>query len=1340
VRVKNPDGQNSSWSSFAVTAAVGLDIRPTNLTCIAPERPSGSGPIAFEDAFPTIGEVPYMTKVLQSPDSAGRWFFLEQRGKIMVFDADDPENIHTWLDFTPDIKAARDLGELGFLLGLTFHPDYPNTPEVFVYYTGAPNGVFESVLLRVTLDDIDAPLNPVVEQIFTLAQDGRAHKGGDIVFDPDGYLYLGIGDGGTPQGQDTTNLYATMMRIDVTDTGAGYNLPADNPFSGNPSCAAGPTGFDCPEIFAWGLRNPYRFSFDDQGRLFVGDVGRRDREEINLVESGKNYGWPCREGTLEYSPTEPPADKDSGCLVNDVPMTAPIHEYQHPVEGASVTGGFVYQGTELPFLQGKYIFADFVSGQVWALTEQLDDSWTVTELGDSTSTPPSLAEGNNGEIYLGDRGTGHIQKLVVASGGGNTIPTNLVDTGCVDPVDPTQPASGLIPYEINAPFWPDGAVKSRYMAIPDGTTIDINSQDDWEFPSGSVLLENFQLNGQLIETRLFMRHPDGVWGGYTYEWNDAGTAATRVIGGKSRNINGQTWVYPSEGQCMVCHTGIAGFSLGPETAQMNREAYYPSPGNGEAHQLLTLDHINLFTAPLPPPESLPQLTNPYDTSAGLNDRARSWLQTNCAQCHQPGGPTPSSMDLRYTTPLGNMNACNISPQAGDLGIIDPLLIAPGEADRSIVFARMNRRDEDGMPPLGSTIVDADGALLLTDWINSLGNCPGAIGDQTVAEGSTLTLNLSAPEGYSGDALSFSVVPAAIPYGIFTDNGDGSATWVLTPGPGDAGIVTVTVTVTDTGTGLSNEETFTLTVVDPSAALVSGVVKNSVTLLPIEGALVTLQTTTTQTSTAADGSFTLDIASGTDLVIVGASKGYYNASVTTNLPTTDAEILLTPVTIGTNASYSFVEPTTCAFCHPDQKSEWDNSAMANAGINTWVHDIYDGTGTPGGMGGFVYTRDSVFAGTNPNSECAACHQPESWVIAGYSGRMEGPNDAGYPSTATAHGISCETCHKIANVDTQKIDFPGIFPGAVTFNQTESGTQVQYGLLPDVDYNLSGAMEPSYQPQLAAEVCGACHQDANDINEDHTFAGVISEPTYTEWAQSPYGDADSALYRTCIDCHMPPSGHTDICTFVSLARDPNTVRTHAIEGTTAAYLDNAVELSMQTQLVGNELRVDVSIDNSLTGHHVPTGVTVRNMILLVEAWQDGQDPLINPLIHTGTQTIHDLGGIGDPAQGYYAGLPGKFYAKVNHDASLQDPTFFTDATGIQFDNRIPALGTDMTNYTFSIPGGSGTIHVRARLIYRRAFRFLVDAKSWTQDGHGNPLEDMTNPHYGHLMELATEDVSF
>jgi chitodextrinase len=616
----------------------------------------------------------------------------------------------------------------------------------------------------------------------------------------------------------------------------------------------------------------------------------------------------------------------------------------------------------------------------------------------------------------------------------------------------------------------------------------------------------------------------------------------------------------------------------------------------------------------------------------------------------------------------------------------------------------------------------------------------AIGDQTVDEGATLTLNLSATDGDASDTLSFSVVPA-LPYGIFTDNGNRSATWVLTPGPGDASITAVTITVTDNGTpSLLDAETFNLTVKDPNATSVTGVVRNAATMLPIENAVVALQTTATKMTTAADGSFTFSMSGGSYVTIVGASEGYYSASKTATAPASNIEILLDPVVIGTNAAYSFTEPSTCGVCHPNQENEWDNSVMANAGVNTWVHDIYDGNGTPGGMGGFVYTRDSAYAGSSPDSECAACHQPESWVAAGYSGRMQGPDDAGYPSAASAHGISCETCHKIANVDTQKIDFPGIFPGAVTFNLPDSGTQVQYGGLADVDFNSPGTMEPSYQPQLEAEVCGVCHQDKNDINEDHTFAGITSEPTYTEWAESPYGMENSGLYQSCIDCHMPPTGETQFCTVSSLDRDPSAIRSHAIKGTTPSYLDNAVELSMQTQLVGNELQVDVTIDNSLTGHHVPTGVTVRNMILLIEAWQDGEDPLVNPLVYTSSQTIHDLGGIGDPAQGYYAGLPGKFYAKVNHDVNLQGPTFFTDATGIIFDNRIPALGTDATSYTFSMPNGTGTIHVRARLIYRRAFRFLVDAKGWTEDGRGNPLEDVAGPDYGHLMEITTTDVSY
>jgi hypothetical protein len=394
-----------------------------------------------------------------------------------------------------------------------------------------------------------------------------------------------------------------------------------------------------------------------------------------------------------------------------------------------------------------------------------------------------------------------------------------------------------------------------------------------------------------------------------------------------------------------------------------------------------------------------------------------------------------------------------------------------------------------------------------------------------------------------------------------------------------------------------------------------------------------------------------------------------------------------------------------------------------------------------MGGFVYLRDSVFASSNPESECASCHQPEKWINADYAGRMESPSDSSYPSIATSHGISCEVCHKIADVNVSKINFPGIVPGAVTMNLPNGFEQVMYGAYPDADYHLSGIMEPAYQPQLMAEVCGVCHQDKNDIHEDHSFRGPTSEPTYIEWAESDYGDPDSPNYASCVDCHMPSTGAQNACAVIALDRAPGAVRSHDIKGTTPQFLDNAVEMAMQVQRVGNELQVHVEIDNSLTGHHVPTGVTIRNMILVVEAWVDGGDPNTDLLPHSGTQVVHDLGGVGDPALGYYAGRPGKYFGKVNHNASGQGPTFFTDATGITFDSRIPANQVDLTDYSFQVPSsGTGTIQVRARLIYRRSFRFLTDAKGWTQDGHGNPLEDMAAPHYGHLMEQATDSIGF
>ena len=507
--------------------------------------------------------------------------------------------------------------------------------------------------------------------------------------------------------------------------------------------------------------------------------------------------------------------------------------------------------------------------------------------------------------------------------------------------------------------------------------------------------------------------------------------------------------------------------------------------------------------------------------------------------------------------------------------------------------------------------------------------------------------------------------------------------------------------------------------------------------PIADVIVILQPAGAQTLSQADGSFVLEVGTGTDLVVVGAKKTYFNHSVTVDAGATGADILLTPVPQDNDPNYVFRSPSNCSLCHSNQFAEWVTTPMAMAGSNTWVHDLYSGTGTPGGMGGFVYLRDSVLADTNPASECASCHQPQHWLRNLY-GPMVGPNDP--PSSAAAHGVGCDVCHKIADVDVSKINFPGLYPGAVTVTRPAAPgfAQVQYGILPDVDYRITSLMRASYQPQLEAEVCGACHQDKNDLNDDHTFAGVISEPTYIEWRDSVYSDRNSALYASCADCHMPVSDLTQLCDVIELERPLGSIRSHRILGTTPEYLDNAVELDLQTQVVGDELHVDVAITNAHTGHHVPTGVTVRNMILLVQAWKQGDDPFIAPLAQSMGGTIHALGGVGDPTLGYYAGLPGVLFTKLIEDADGNAPTFFTDATGIIFDNRIPALATDSSSYRFALPLDGGTVHIRAKVLYRRAFRALVDAKQWTQDGHGNPLEDVLPPHYGHLMEQAQQTV--
>jgi MYXO-CTERM domain-containing protein len=526
--------------------------------------------------------------------------------------------------------------------------------------------------------------------------------------------------------------------------------------------------------------------------------------------------------------------------------------------------------------------------------------------------------------------------------------------------------------------------------------------------------------------------------------------------------------------------------------------------------------------------------------------------------------------------------------------------------------------------------------------------------------------------------------------------------------------------------------FSLIWIAPSigGAQVSGTVEDE-NNQPVVGARVSLQASNTETVSDSNGDFTLPGLSG-DVVVAAATKGYFYGVASVTAPATGVVLQLLPVPLEDDPAYVFTDSATCLQCHPQQYQEWNGSPMEKAGVNTWVYDIYDGSGTSGGMGGFVYTRDSEHRTAAPESECRSCHQPEGWATTPFTAMapLNGP-------AADLHGITCEVCHKIANIDISKPNFPGLFPGVVTMTRPQTpGWTVQYGVLGDVSYEQAGTMQAAYNPQLRSEICAACHQDKNDHDLDGDFeddGGVISEPTYLEWVNSPYGDPNDPMFADCVDCHMAPTQSPDACDInpTSLNRPEGDVRSHEILGTTAEFLENSVTMTVDAQEAAGELEVAVSIVNDQVGHHVPTGVTIRNMILLVEAFVDGDN---TPLEHTGSEVVHDLGGVGDPAMGYYAGLPGRLFGKLNHDMDGNGPTFFTDATGIQFDNRIVALATDDSTYTFALPPEGGTVRVHARLIYRRSWRALVDAKGWTEDGHGNPLADVTAPHYGHLMEEA------
>lgn len=687
-------------------APYGLDTRPSNTTCFARDRPALNTGVALQKQWEglTFTKPVYVT---QAPGDDATWYVVEQgdsgvKGRVRKFAATATSNADVSDFISIDVAGG---GEAG-LLGFAFHPNWQTNHDAYLSYTRPVKGgdpspictsarasVFTSVIARFHSTD-GTTLNQGPDEILKVGQPFANHNGGNIQFGKDGMLYIGLGDGGDSNdtcgaGQNPNSLLGKMLRLDIS------------------------TAAPQPEIWASGMRNPWRWSFDrDTGEMWVGDVGQNNWEEIDKVVQGGNYGWNTCEGFHR---------RGSNQLCATPGLADPIVDHTRD-EASSITGGYVYRGGAIPTLAGSYVYGDFAMGTIWALKPDGNSKPVPRKIASVSGGLASFGQGNDGELYVVEY-SGQISKLVPTGlPVTGTFPERLSETGCVDPNDPTKPASGLIPYNVTSPLWSDGAAKERFIAIPDDKTIEIGADGDWDLPIGAVAVKNFIVDDKRVETRLFMRHADGDWAGYTYEWNDAGTDATLLLASKAKPLpNGTTWTYPSREQCLQCHSRAAGGTLGLETAQLNRDAVYSST-NRLSNQLATLDHIGAFSTPLAqPPADLPRLVDPAG-SESLELRARSYLHANCSHCHRPMGGGQGMMDLRYSQSVADTKTCNEDNTRGSIGTSTKLIV-PGDPASSILSLRVHGIDDKRMPPLAVSVTDPTGSAVIDDWITSLTTCP-----------------------------------------------------------------------------------------------------------------------------------------------------------------------------------------------------------------------------------------------------------------------------------------------------------------------------------------------------------------------------------------------------------------------------------------------------------------------------------------------------------------------------------------------------------------------------------------------------------------------------------------
>jgi glucose/arabinose dehydrogenase len=740
-----------------------------------PERPEAELFLGFPSTSPLDGGQGWTTEVafpaltfndpvfLIPEPGKNRLWVNEREGRILSFEAvESVAEARVVLDLRDQTQGDSDAG----MLSMAFHPRYaePEAAEygwIYVAYAYREHTEVEPLpplqfrLSRFVVDMATGTADPAGELVLIEQLDQHLwHQGGAILFHPrDGYLYITLGDEGGGRcvygncQRIDRDLFAGVLRIDVdcgpashpiprqpdTGTTAHYCIPDDNPFVGMPGVLE--------EFYALGLRSPHRMTHDPVDDLiWIGEVGQATREELDVLRRGANYQWNILEGNAVFSEDgQPPVP-----LIGE--WTPPVLDYGRTT-GGTVIGGYVYRGTAMPELRGRYIYGDFLSGRIWALSYRVDDGEVTadenrelaqTEFRGRTNGITSLGLDAAGEVYILTLGeAAQLHRLIAADIDPGELPRTLSATGLFTDLTNLTPIPALIPYDVRTPLWSDGTRKRRWMSIPTPWRIGWSADGHWQLPAGSVLVKHFELPVvatdpsvvRRLETRVLVVRPDKVVYGLTYKWRADGSDADLLTKGlleqvpvveADSSVRLQPYQYPGPTDCLVCHNEAAGGALGPRARQLVGLPLDASL-SGADDQLGWLAQADYFD---PAPDagelaSVVAMVGLDDESATLEDRVRSYLDANCSHCHGWSDLDRSLWDARRTTPLAEQGIV-YGLLLGEYGGAHDFVVRPADPASSVMLLRTMSIDPDlRMPPLARNVEDRAFTDVLARWIESL---------------------------------------------------------------------------------------------------------------------------------------------------------------------------------------------------------------------------------------------------------------------------------------------------------------------------------------------------------------------------------------------------------------------------------------------------------------------------------------------------------------------------------------------------------------------------------------------------------------------------------------------